>query len=96
MPATKSHDRVWIIAYDVSSARSRRQLARILEGEALRIQKSVFSTECSQERMAGILQRGRRWLKPGDRLNAWPVLNRTGIHMPWGYAGQRLPGYWIA
>jgi CRISPR-associated protein Cas2 len=92
-----AHVRIWIVGYDVSDNRRRRRLARLLEGEARRIQKSVFCTECTQDNMDSLMRRARREIAAGDRLLAYPVLQRAGLPLPWAHTlkAQRLPAYWI-
>lgn len=93
-----AHSRIWIIGYDISDNKRRRRLARLLEGHALRFQKSVFCTECTQESMDALVRKARREVTAADRLLAYPVLQRAGLPLPWGHtvAAHRLPGYWIA
>jgi CRISPR-associated protein Cas2 len=97
MPRATAHNRIWVIAYDVVDARRRRRVARLLEGEALRIQKSVFSTECSQDQLAAVVRRVRQELATADRLHAYPVLQRNGLPLPWARAAAtaRLPAFWM-
>lgn len=91
------HARHWIMAYDISNNRRRRQLARLLEGHAQRIQRSVFSTVCTQHEMVKLLQRAQASISAGDRMVAWPVVKHAALEKPWQHIQKQssLPAYWV-
>jgi CRISPR/Cas system-associated endoribonuclease Cas2 len=86
--------RRWAVCYDIRAARVRRRVARLLEGEGVRLQRSVFLVECSPDQAARLHRRCRYMMQATDRLlieaigPAWPV--------PWARADRLpLPGYWV-
>lgn len=94
-PANARH---WIMAYDISNNARRRRLARLLEGHAQRIQRSVFSTVCTQHEAVAILERAQALLRGDDELVAWPVVKHSALDKPWKHQQKKvtLPAYWIA
>ena len=90
-------ERQWLIAYDVSVPRQRRHLASLLEGHAQRVQRSVFSTTCTQHECVSILRRAEKLIEPGDSLIAWPIVQRSSVPQPQQtkHRPPRLPDYWI-
>jgi CRISPR-associated endonuclease Cas2 len=86
------------MAYDVSSNSRRRRLARVLEGHAQRIQRSVFTTVCTQHEAVAILDRAQSLLQGDDELVAWPVVKHSALDRPWKQQQKQaaLPAYWIA
>jgi len=89
--------RRWLIAYDVAGDGHRRRLARLLEGQAQRVQRSVFSTTCTQHECVAILRSAERWVQAEDSLVAWPVVQRSSVAQPHKARRlmPRLPPYWI-
>lgn len=90
--------RRWVLAYDIADNRRRRRVARLLEGNAQRIQRSVFSTSCTQHETVGLLRKAGDLLEPGDQLGAWPVVAVPDhLSPPWQkrLAAAKLPDYWI-
>jgi CRISPR-associated endonuclease Cas2 len=97
MSRSELSSRQWLLAYDVSSASRRRRLAGLLEGYAVRIQRSVFRTECTQHAVIALLKRAELIVAGDDRVRAWPVVAAGGAAPL--MSGQRrrksLPDYWI-
>ena len=93
-PANARH---WIIAYDIGHNSRRRRLARLLEGQAQRIQRSVFTTVCTQHEAVALLERAQGLLRGDDELVAWPVVKHSALDKPWKQEQKRvsLPAYWI-
>ncbi len=97
MPSPAS-TRDFIVAYDIHSKRSRSYVASLLEGSAQRAQKSVFTTQCTQHEMVGLLKQIEREVASNDRIVCWPVTLRSpvpALHKA-QHRSQRLPDYWIA
>jgi CRISPR-associated endonuclease Cas2 len=95
---TAASTRDWIVAYDIHSKRSRRYVASLLEGSAQRAQKSVFTTQCTQHEMVGLLQQIEREVDAGDRIVCWPVILHSpvpALHKA-QHRSLRVPDYWIA
>lgn len=93
-PANARH---WVMAYDISNNSRRRRLARLLEGKAQRIQRSVFTTVCTQHEAVALLERAQSLLRGDDELVAWPVVKHSALDKPWKQKQKQaaLPAYWI-
>lgn len=85
------------MAYDIGNNARRRRLARLLEGRAKRIQRSVFTTVCTQHEAVALLDRAETFLRGNDALIAWPVVKHSALEKPWQERQKRsaLPAYWI-
>ena len=96
LPAADS-DRRWLLAYDISNDRKRKRVAGVMEGQGLRVQRSVFSVECTQHTMVALLFRLDSMIDRDDCVDAWPVVHHAGLPTPWQRRQQaaRLPDYWI-
>ena len=96
LPAA-STDRRWLVAYDIGNDRKRRRVAGVMEGQGLRVQRSVFSVECTQHAMVALLSRLDSMVEREDGVDAWPVVHHAGLPTPWQRRQQaaRLPDYWI-
>lgn len=70
----------WLIGYDIASPRRLRRVARFLEGQAVRLQYSLFLgvwTETAFEHMWSGLA---RLISPrADDVRAWPVPERPWV-----------------
>ncbi len=62
-----------VFSYDVSSNKTRRKVAKLLEDAASRVQKSVFETRMTETRAAIISQRIASHLGPGDSLRVYAI-----------------------
>lgn len=63
----------FVFAYDVVSDRRRARIARLLEDEGIRVQKSVFEVRVSPARARSLAERIDRHLDPGDSLRVYPL-----------------------
>ena len=92
-----SHARHWILAYDISNNTRRRRIARLLEGHAQRIQRSVFSTVSTQHQAVELLTKAQALLRHDDKLVAWPVVQHSALSKPWKQQQRQstLPAYGI-
>jgi CRISPR-associated protein Cas2 len=97
MTTRRRPPRQWLIAYDVPDARRRRRLAALLEGHAVRVQRSVFRADCPQTELVAVLSRAEEIVSDDDRLRAWPVVPAAAASAHWPRPGQsaRMPQYWI-
>ncbi|MEM6478172.1 MAG: CRISPR-associated endonuclease Cas2 [Pseudomonadota bacterium] len=66
-----------VFCYDVSSAKRRRRVAKILENSASRVQYSVFETRLSEAKAHAIAQRTAAELGDNDSLRVY-VLGDAG------------------
>ena len=97
-PARSNHGAatqgLWVVAYDVRNPRVRRRLARLLEGEGVRVQRSVFEVQATPDQAARLRTRCMALLKPGDKLlveaASWAQL--PGLAAP----APALKEYWLA
>jgi CRISPR-associated endonuclease Cas2 len=89
--------RQWLLAYDIHSPRRRRRLAALLEAHAIRVQRSVFVADCTQHQLVRVLRQAEGIVDSGDRVAAWPVVQRTPLPAAWQRRQRqaRLPDYWI-
>jgi CRISPR-associated endonuclease Cas2 len=88
----------WLVAYDVSDDRSRRRVARQLEGAGTRELFSVFRVPTSHGRVLRLVDEITTWLAPTDHLLAVPTCPRCvsrGVGAPlepqprsWMFAGS--------
>lgn len=62
-----------VMAYDVSEAKRRRRVAKALEAEMTRVQKSVFEARLTAERTAALSAAAAAHLGPGDSLRVYSV-----------------------
>jgi CRISPR-associated protein Cas2 len=62
-----------IFCYDIERDRVRRQVADLLEAEAVRVQKSVFEVRMEPGRAAALAKRAARLLDAGDSLRLYAV-----------------------
>ncbi|WP_164868334.1 CRISPR-associated endonuclease Cas2 [Hydrogenophaga sp. NH-16] len=94
-PANNRH---WVVAYDISNASRRRRVARLLLGQTQRIQRSVYTTCCTQHEAVSMLQAVDKLLQQGDRVVAWPIVKQNALQPHWKdrEKASRLPAYWIA
>jgi CRISPR-associated protein Cas2 len=95
MPRASQPQRQWIACYDIHAARVRRRVARLLEGEGLRVQRSVFQVEATPDQAERLRRRCQTLLRPGDKLLLMAVgapQFLPGVR----HAAARLPGYWLA
>jgi CRISPR-associated endonuclease Cas2 len=93
-PANNRH---WILAYDISNASRRRRVARLLLGQTQRIQRSVYTTCCTQREAVALLQAVAPILQEGDRFVAWPIIKHNSLQARWKdrEKASRLPAYWM-
>ncbi|MGG7566573.1 CRISPR-associated endonuclease Cas2 [Rhodovulum sp. DZ06] len=62
-----------VFTYDVSDNRRRRRIARLLEDESTRVQRSVFEARMSRRRASRLGRRIEDLLGPGDSLRVYAV-----------------------
>lgn len=62
-----------VFCYDIARDRIRRQVARLLEEVAVRVQESVFEARLTTQRATDIAQRIALLLDPGDQLRVYAV-----------------------
>ena len=60
-----------IFCYDISRDRARTQVAALLEGDAARVQESVFEGWMSRTRAHSLARRAARKLGPDDSLRVY-------------------------
>jgi len=97
MPNFSNTQRHWIMAYDIAEPRVRRRVAGYLEGHAIRVQKSVFATTCTQHQAVALLNAIDPMLAFGDKFVMWPVIARNCCTPPKSAKANApsVPGYWI-
>lgn len=87
-----------VFSYDVSEARRRRRIARLLEDEATRVQLSVFEGRMTRQRAAALGQRLAALLGDGDSLRVYAVgadgLARSRVYGD-GAPFESEAGFWI-
>ena len=62
-----------VFSYDVSEAKRRRRIARLLERAATRVQYSVFEARMTRTRAETLAQRLAAYLGDGDSLRVYVV-----------------------
>lgn len=87
-----------VFSYDVSSDRSRRKIAKLLEDNATRVQYSVFETRMTETRANVIAQQAAAHLGKGDSLRIY-VIGHDGERRSRVYgdgpAFASGDGYWL-
>ncbi len=98
MAKAANSERQWVIAYDIELPRQRVRVARYLEARATRIQKSVFTSTCTQYEAVALLRELEKHVGPNDLLVMWPILARAVFAPPRNAVTRSpsLPPYWIA
>ncbi|EGJ09040.1 CRISPR-associated endonuclease Cas2 [Rubrivivax benzoatilyticus] len=68
---------LYFVAYDISSDRRRRRVARVLEGYGSRLHESAFQCELRAGQLARLRRQVERVLDPDeDRLHLYPLCER--------------------
>lgn len=62
-----------VFCYDIGRDRVRRQVARLLEDVAVRVQESVFEARLTTRRATDVAQQIALLLDPGDQLRVYAV-----------------------
>ncbi len=86
-----------VFTYDIVRARTRRRVAKLLEDEAVRVQKSVFEARMSRKAAIRLFKRLTMHLDDGDSLRMY-ALSRTGLRHSQAYGGAPIPEdgeYWL-
>lgn len=93
-----AREMMMVFTYDVSDNKRRRRVARRLEDEMTRVQKSVFEARMSRNAADRLAQEVAALIEPGDSLRVYAVGDA-------GYArsavyGASVPfeapeGYWL-
>lgn len=91
--------RLWVIAYDISDDRRRRQLAKCLARQMQRVQESVFEGWLTQAELNGLIAEATPLLSlEEDSLRAYPLAVRSekcyGTHGQQQATAKRTD-YWI-
>jgi CRISPR-associated protein Cas2 len=86
----------WLLCYDMTDPRRRRRMARLLEGAAVRLQRSVFVAECTPHEAQRLHRRGERLLRAGDDLRLYALAQRMPQPLPWRARPiSAMPDYWL-
>lgn len=90
--------RLRILCYDISSAKRRRKIARILEDRASRVQFSVFETRLSDAALKRLVNSLEPYLEGPDSLRVYTI-GQTGerqceVHGA-GIPVETETGYWL-
>lgn len=87
-----------IFCYDVSENKRRRKVAKVLEGNATRVQYSVFETRMSRRQADNVGQQVAAHLGDGDSLRIYSV-GRNGERRSRVYGDgppfESNEGYWL-
>jgi len=66
-------ERLYVFCYDVSDRRARNRIAKRLEDNAVRVQRSVFEARLTARRAKSVARGAARHLGPGDSLKVYAV-----------------------
>lgn len=88
---------LWLIAYDITSPRRLRRVARVLEAHGIRAQKSVFETHLSPPELARLRAALMAEAGPGDHLRYYPLCAQCTPNVQWQGRGKEAdwPGYYV-
>lgn len=85
----------FIVAYDIADPKRLKLVAKLLERDARRVQKSVFMFHGSRKQLDGIISGLVQYIDPfADRIQAWPV--RTSTRAGRVDAGNAIPDTGVA
>lgn len=62
-----------VICYDIENDCRRRRLARLLEKQAIRVQRSVFELRSRERKAQRLASQAARHLGPGDSLRVYTL-----------------------
>lgn len=86
-----------VICYDIERARTRRKIAKLLEGRMVRVQQSVFEARLHNKAAERLFDQASANLDDGDSLRMY-VLSKTGLRNSRVFGGAPLPeesGFWL-
>lgn len=64
----------FLVAYDIADAKRLRDVAKTLERNARRVQKSVFVFTGTRRELEGVIRELVKLIEPAeDRIQAWPI-----------------------
>lgn len=89
---------VWVYCYDVEDDRTRARVARVLERQATRVQKSVFEARMTTRDAQALFDRLVREVDPGDSIRTY-ALPPASVARSMAHGGAPLPedgDFWIA
>lgn len=66
-------ERLFVVAYDVSSDRGRRRIGECLDDYGMRVQRSVFEVRMTFNAVRALAQNLTAYIEAGDRLRVYPV-----------------------
>lgn len=85
----------FLVAYDIADPKRLGRVARLLERDARRVQRSVFMFTGSRRELEGIIAGLMQVIEPTeDRVQAWPI--RTSTRACRVDAGYALPDTGVA
>ncbi len=87
----------FVLCYDISRARTRRKVARLLEERMVRVQRSVFEARMVTDSAVKLFDMVREYLDPDDKLRMY-ALSHDGLTHCRASGGTPLPEegpYWI-
>lgn len=88
---------IFVICYDIVGAATRRRVARLLEGEMLRVQESVFEARLRPHRARALFEAAASLAEDGDKLRLY-ALSGPGAALSATHGGAPLPeagGFWL-
>ncbi len=86
-----------VFCYDIQRDRTRARVARLLEGRAVRVQKSVFEARLSQREAERLFDAAAAILEPDDSLRMY-ALSAAGLPRCRARGGAPIPDdgdYWL-
>lgn len=87
-----------VIAYDISRARTRRRVVKLLQAQLARVQYSVFEGRLSHEAADRLYDAAERAIDDSDSLRMY-LITATGLEKCRATGGTPLPDqghYWLA
>ncbi|MCF6344390.1 MAG: CRISPR-associated endonuclease Cas2 [Devosiaceae bacterium] len=92
-----NNEMTMVFTYDITRARTRRKISKMLEEQAVRVQKSVFEARMSEKAAKNLFKLLSIHLDDGDNLRMY-ALSRTGLRHSLAYGGAPIPEdgeYWL-
>lgn len=81
---------LWVVAYDISDHKIRREVSRQLENFGLRTQYSVFECRLTPEQLQPLRKRLSTLIEDTDQIRWYPLCNWCEAAVSWQGNGKNI------
>ena len=81
---------LWVVAYDISDHKVRREVSRQLEGCGLRTQYSVFECRLTSTQLQALRSRLSGLIEDTDQIRWYPLCNWCESTVSWQGDGKEI------